>query len=138
MGKIKKGSKKFRKALTRNQDFITNSKLEKWKKALESNDLEEDTPRNFFREDFSWECKEEYGEDREEDHLHALWNCQAKSDIRNHTLSVLLIASALLPVPTHILWGKFVSMRDNITCNDLGNFANWIITVEIWKCRNKK
>ena len=41
MGKIKKGSQTFRKSLMRNHDFIT--KLEKWKKTLGSDDLEEDT-----------------------------------------------------------------------------------------------
>ena len=41
MGKTKKGSQTFRKSLMRNHDFIT--KLEKWKKTLGSDDLEEDT-----------------------------------------------------------------------------------------------
>ena len=49
MGEIKKGSQKFRKSLTRTQDFITNSKMEKWKKTLECNELEEETLRNAFK-----------------------------------------------------------------------------------------
>ena len=40
MGKIKKGSQKLRKVLTRNQDFVTNSRLDKWRKTLECNDLD--------------------------------------------------------------------------------------------------
>ena len=43
IGKIKKGSQKFRKVLTRNQDFITNSRLEKWRKTLECNELDGET-----------------------------------------------------------------------------------------------
>ena len=78
------------------------------------------------KEDFCWDCKQEYGEDRKEDLLHALWNCQAKSEVRNHTLSNLLIVSAILPVPTHILWGKFLRMRDNMKCNNLGNYVQCI------------
>ena len=49
MGIIKKGSQKFRKVLTKNQDFITTSKIEKCKKILECNELEEDTLRNAFK-----------------------------------------------------------------------------------------
>jgi hypothetical protein len=56
MGKIKKGSQKFRKSLTRNQDFITNSKLEKWKKTLGCDDLEEDTLRHAFKMIHKKEC----------------------------------------------------------------------------------
>ena len=150
LGKIKKGSQKFRKVLNKNQDFINNSKIE-WKKTLECNELEEETLRNAFKmihkkeftapqkdsilrlltrktlfnyqhkhifgphqarpdwakEDFCWDCKEEYGEDRKEDLLHDIWTCQAKSNVRNHTLSNLLIVSAILPATTHLLRGEY-------------------------------
>ena len=49
MGKIKKGSQKFRKSLTRTQDFIRKSKMDKWKKTLECNELEEETLMNAFK-----------------------------------------------------------------------------------------
>ena len=49
MGEIKKGSQKFRKVLTKSQDFITNYRLEKWRKTLECNELDEETLRNTFK-----------------------------------------------------------------------------------------
>ena len=49
MGKIKKGSQKFRKVLNRNQDLLTNSMTDKWRKTLVCNELDEETLRNAFK-----------------------------------------------------------------------------------------
>ena len=77
--------------------------------------------------------------DREEGLLHALWTCQAKSNVRSSIFSNLLTAPSTQPVTTHLLWSKFVRMRtDNIIVMTLGNYANWIITLEFLKARNKK
>jgi hypothetical protein len=43
MGKIKKGSNKFRKVLTKNQDFITPARMNSWKNRLENDELDEET-----------------------------------------------------------------------------------------------
>ena len=49
MDKIKKGSNKFRKVLTRNQDFISGPMMDKWKKTLENENLDQETIRNCFK-----------------------------------------------------------------------------------------
>ena len=77
---------------------------------------------DWAKEDFCWDCKEEYGVAREEDLLHALWTCQ--SYVRSSVLSNLLIVPPTQPVPTHLMWGKFVRMRiDNKIVTTLGKLG---------------
>ena len=66
---------------------------------------------DWAKEDFCWDCKEEYGVDREEDLLQALWNFQAMSYVRSSLLSNLLIMPPTQPLPTRLIWSKFVCMR---------------------------
>jgi hypothetical protein len=166
----------FRSALTRNQDFITETMLDKWgKKTLENENLEKETLRNCFklihrmeftakekdkifklltrkplfncqhknvfpnqprpewaREDFCWDCKEVYGEERREDLLHSLWTCQAKLAVKGEIFNILRITPAPLQVTTQLLWGKFFAHQrtDNSCVNALGNIINWIATLE--------
>ena len=53
---------------------------------------------DWAKEDFCWDCKVEYGVDREEDLLHTLWTCRAKSNVRNSIFRNLLIALSAQPV----------------------------------------
>ena len=98
---------------------------------------------DWAKDDFCWECKENTGEDVEEDFLHSLWTCQAKSNARLNILSNLTIAPVLRPSTTHYMWGKFLvtahaQHSDNSCVMRLGNFINWIITLDFLKFRNKK
>ena len=186
MEKTKKGSKKFRKPLEKDQDFLDISSLKRWQKTLNDEHVDQDTIRNCFKlyhwkefsakerdtilklmtrktlfnnqhrrvfqntvrpdwakEDFCWECKENTGENIEEDFLHAIWTCQTKSNARNNILSNLMIAPVLRPSTTHNMWGKFLVTAhahhsDNSCVTRLGNYINWIITLAILKCRNYK
>jgi hypothetical protein len=49
MSKIKKGSKSYRKILTRQQDFITAARLNSWKTTLEDDELDTETLRKCFK-----------------------------------------------------------------------------------------
>ena len=49
MGRIKKGSKKFRAILTRNQDFITSEMIKNWNKTLKATDVEVEEIRCAFK-----------------------------------------------------------------------------------------
>ena len=187
MEKIKKGSQKLRKAIEKDQDFINTASMNRWKKTLQDDNLDQETIRNCFKmthwkeftakerdsilklltrktlfnnqhrkvfqnsvrpdwakEDFCWECKQETGEDVEEDLLHSLWTCQAKSDIINIIFNNLMIAPVLHPSTTHLMWGKFLvpalahAHSVNSCVSRLGNFINWIITLDFFKRRNKE
>ena len=99
---------------------------------------------DWAKEDYCWECKENSGEEIEEDFLHSLWSCQAKSNVINSILNNLMIAPVLRPSTTHFMWGKFLvpalahAHSDNSCALRLGNFINWIITLEFLKRRNNK
>jgi hypothetical protein len=49
MSKIKRGSKNFRKVLTRHQDFITTARLNSWKTTLDNDELDKETLRKCFK-----------------------------------------------------------------------------------------
>ena len=49
MEKIKKGTPKFRKTLEKEQDFINNASMNKWKKTLQDENLDQESIRNCFK-----------------------------------------------------------------------------------------
>ena len=49
MEKIKKGSQKFRKAIEKDQDFINTASMNRWKKTLQDDNLDQETIRNCFK-----------------------------------------------------------------------------------------
>ena len=115
-----------------NQDWITGRRhcsAIAWRRTLFNNQHKHlyrpDQERQAWAmEDYCWDCKQEYGMDREEDLLHALWTWPAKSDVRSKVLRNLLIVPPTQPVPTHLIWGKFGHMCiDNKRVNTLSIFC---------------